>query len=435
MFEIYRLCLRLGAPFLHTLLDKRTRKGKEDPERLQERKGKPGKPRPPGPLVWVHAASVGEAQSTLILIDNILKLKNNINVLVTTGTVTSARMMSQKLPARAFHQFYPVDHPDWVKGFLDHWRPELVLWMESEIWPCMLQEIKKRDIPAALINARLSAKSARLWKLLPGPARQLLSAFSSILAQTQEDAAHYAALGAKHIHVTDNLKYSAKPLPVDETDFKNLQGYLRDRPVWVYASSHKGEEALACRVHQILQAAIPELMTIIIPRHIQRGAEIRSICQSYSLKAAQREAEKFLPVDDTDIYIADTMGELGLFYRLAPVACIGRSFSDDGGGGHNPIEAAQLNCAVLHGPNVQYQKQIFREMDEAGAALEVRDEKELTDYLRRMLTDRAYLEQQQRAAFAFAKDKEVVIERVIKALTPLLQKLENPAPLQKAKSA
>jgi 3-deoxy-D-manno-octulosonic-acid transferase len=435
MLEFYRFCLRLVAPALEALLARRTTRGKEDRTRLTERKGEAGLARPEGKLAWIHAASVGEAQSTLILIDNLLKYNENINILVTTGTVTSAKMMAQKLPKRAFHQFYPLDHPDWTERFLDYWKPDLVFWMESEIWPNMLLGIQKRGIPAALVNARLSGKSALLWKIAKGSARRLLNTFSVILAQTPEDADHYVALGAKNVQVTDNVKYSAKPLPADDMDLKDITAYTRGRPLWVYASSHRGEEALACRVHQILKNSLHDIMTVIVPRHPQRGAEIKIICEEHKLSVIRRGADKILPGAETDIYLADTMGELGLFYRLAPVALIGRSFSDDGGGGHNPIEAAQLNCAVLHGPRVQFQKQIFKEMDAAGASVQVNNEKELIDALRAVLTDRTRLEAQQKIASEFAHSKERVIDRVMQALYPLLETTISPVNAKQAKTA
>ena len=421
MLNFYRFCMGMSEKALKGLLERRAQKGKENRLRLAERQGKPSHPRPDGPLVWIHAASVGEAQSALIVIDGLLKLSQNLHILMTTGTTTSAALMAQKLPDRTLHQFFPLDHPDWADRFLTHWSPDLALWMESELWPNMLEGLKRRNIPAALVNARLSDRSFRRWRIFKSAAKQILGCFSMILTQTQKDADYFVSLGAKRVIVTDNLKFSAKPLPAAETDLKILVAKIGSRPLWLYASTHKGEEDMACRIHQILKNSIPDVLTIIVPRHPDRRDSIRLTCEQRKLFVVMRGTEKNLPEQDTDIYVADTIGELGLFYRVAPVACIGRSFSDDGGGGHNPIEAAQLNCAVLHGPDIQNLEEIYAEMDKAGAALNMKNEIEMTNTLQALLTDLSALQRHQAIALRFAKSKENVIQGVLKAITPLLE--------------
>lgn len=421
LLQAYQALAGVSAPLLQGLLRRRAGRGKEDPARLAERQGIAGRGRPDGALLWVHAASVGEAQSALILIAHLLQASPQAHILVTSGTVTSAALMQGRLPPRAFHQFYPLDHPAWVARFLDHWRPDLILWMESEIWPNMLSAIRDRRIPAALVNARLSSASFGKWMMVRPLARAVLSCFSLILCQTQKDAERFTLLGAAPVLVTGNLKYSARPLPADKTELQRLQMQLGTRPVWVYASSHAGEEALACRVHQQLKAALPDLLTILVPRHPHRRGDIMTICQSFQLSCLLRSTEKAPPEDDTDIYIVDTMGELGLFYRLSAAACIGRSFSDDGGGGHNPIEAAQLHCAVLYGPHVQFQQEIYDEMREAGAAQNLRNEAELGSTLYLLFTNPQELKDLQDRAHDFAKSRESVIHDVMAALDPLLQ--------------
>lgn len=424
LLKFYKLLLSVSGSTLKTELTMRRRRGKEDPVRLPERMGVPGRPRPDGLLVWIHAASVGEAQSTLTLIDALLARLPQIHVLVTTGTLTSARLMAGRLPPRAFHQFYPLDHPAWVGSFLDHWRPDLALWMESELWPLMLWELRNRQIPAALVNARLSPRSFKIWRLFfPDTARHLLGAFETVLAQTPQDAAAFRMLGARQVVVTDNLKYSATPLPFDPQGLAGLQKALAGRPVWLYASTHVGEEALACRLHAALKNTLPELLTVIVPRHPERRQEIALLCRNANLQTRLRSEGNGLPQSGDDIYIADTLGELGLFYRLAPVACIGRSFSDDGGGGHNPLEAAQLDCAVLHGPHVQNLAAIYKEMDSRGAAFPLRDENEFRTVLEKFLIDSTALEAQQHKGLAFAQEKGQVLEAVLLSLSPLLDKL------------
>lgn len=422
MFNLYKAFMQLGEPVLNAFLTRRLKRGKENADRLGERRGVTDLKRPDGPLGWVHAASVGEAQSALILINRLLERHKDLHILLTTGTISSAALMAKKLPERAFHQLYPLDHPAWAARFLDHWRPDFVLWMESELWPCMLSEVGKRKIPAALVNARLSPTSLGKWHFARPLARDLLAPFQSILCQTDIDAASFRQLGAEQnrVHVTDNIKYSAAPLPASEKELETLKTAIGDRPCWVYASTHKGEETLAARVHSALKSNLPGLLTIIVPRHPERRNEIAAALDDAGLNVQFRGDDHAAPLASTDIYIADTFGELGLFYRAAPMACIGRSFSDDGGGGHNPIEAAQLDCAVLHGPNIQNLQEIFDQMDSAGAARKTPDENALSRELLTLLSRPEKLSEFRTIARNFAGQKESVIDRVLAHLSPML---------------
>ena len=420
MLTFYSFLTRHAGWLFDAILKRRLKRGKEDPARVNEKRGQTNLKRPKGTLLWVHAASVGEAQSALILIKEMLRLYD-ISVLVTTGTKTSAAMMAANLPKGAVHQYYPLDYPAWNEAFLAHWSPDLVFWMESELWPNMLGVVKERGIPAALINARLSAKSYGLWQKIPRSIERLLRCFDMILTQTQKDATRYETLGAAMVRVSGNLKYSAQPLPVNKRDLKALTGTLMNRPVWLYASSHAGEEELVYRAHKILQSRFPNLLSIIVPRHTDRSADIAEMAKAYDLSVCMRGKNKYLPSRSDDIYIANTMGELGLLYRLAPLAVIGRSFSDDGGGGHNPIEAAQRHCAVLSGPNVQYQQEIFDDMVAANAARIADTEEYLTQYVSDLLGDQTALQAQQNTAFDFAKSQSHVMTPLMNYLQPLLK--------------
>lgn len=424
VLSLYSTCMRMASPLVSAYLRKRQRAGKESRSRFEERMGRTERPRPDGRLIWVHAASVGEAQSVLILIRSLLSRYDGLHILVTTGTRTSAKMMDNALPEGAFHQYFPVDQPEWVEAFLAHWAPDLIFWMESELWPNMLMAIQGRKIPAVLVNARLSPRSFGVWSLFKGTSRRILDSFALILCQTEQDAAYYRRLGGQNVLVTDNLKYSAAPLPCNDEDLQRLVGALRNRHCWVYASSHAGEEKLAARIHTHLQASTPDLLTIIVPRHPERREAIAQELGAFSLNITMRGADKTLPDEDTDIYVADTMGELGLFYRACPVAVIGRSFSDDGGGGHNPIEAAQLHCVVLHGPNVQNLQEIFDEMDAAGAARLCATPQELGSQLHALLHSAQEIEAQQQKAYDFARRKEKVLDTVLEAIAPFLDALE-----------
>jgi 3-deoxy-D-manno-octulosonic-acid transferase len=306
---MYKKLMAQAEPLLTRLLARRLARGKEDAARLPERMGTPSRPRPEGCLIWIHAASVGEAQSALILVDR-LKRETDAAVLLTTGTRTSADLMARRLPAGCFHQYIPLDHPKWVDRFLNHWRPDLALWMESELWPNLLGGIATRGIPAVLVNARLSAKSYRHWRLLGSAAGDMLRVFSLILAQTDGDAKRFRKLGAGNILVTDNIKYSAAPLPVDDAA---LSAFPASRPLWVYASTHAGEESMACRLHEKLKPKVPGLLTVIIPRHPERRDEVAAEIEKHRLSFTRRGAEHTLPRDTDDVYLVDTMGELGTF--------------------------------------------------------------------------------------------------------------------------
>ena len=425
MYPAYRFLTYLSAPILKIILQARLSKGKELPSRYLEKTSNIRKNRPEGALYWVHGASVGEAQSALILINKITETTPDIHILVTTGTVTSAELMAKKLPKNAFHQFYPLDHPGWVKKFLDHWKPDAVLWMESELWPNMLHAIHGRQIPAALINARMSEKSFKAWRRFPKLAKETIQAFEKILCQTDTDQRYYQQLGAKHTFVTDNLKYSASPLSCDIEDLNDLTKACAGRPMWVYASTHNGEEQIAHKIQKSLVEKWPDLLTIIVPRHPERRQEIKAKCAPYDLKTIYRGENKALPDKECQIYIADTLGELGLFYALSPIACIGRSLSLDGGGGHNPIEAAQLGRAVLHGENIQNLKEIYDEMHEHNAAISVKTASELESTLITLLKDDRALKALQDAGLTFANKKTNVINTVLTELYPLLPNLNK----------
>jgi len=419
LLTLYEGLMTLAAPLLAMLLRLRAMGGKEDNTRLNERTGIASRARPSGFLVWIHAASVGEAQSTFALIEELRRRNPDIAILLTTGTVTSAKLVQSRLNDSVIHQFYPLDRPAWAQRFLDHGKPDLVLWMESELWPAMLARVQDRAIPAALINARLSPRSYTRWKSASATARFILGTFKTILAQTEDEAARFEDLTGRDILVPGNIKYAAVPLPCDNSALAALEKQTARRKVWLYASTHDGEETLAARIHTRLAPNIPGLLTIIVPRHPARGRDIAATLAKQNIAVALRS--NHAPVQqNTAIYIADTLGELGLFYRLAPVACIGRSFSDDGGGGHNPIEAAQLGCAVLHGPKVQNLAQIYADMDSASASLRVNNEDDFVAHLGKLLTDNDALEALRARGLSFTGRSAAVLDSVMDALAPLL---------------
>jgi len=335
----------IAAPALRVSLANRVRHGKEIAGRLAERRGIDRTPRPQGRLLWLHAASVGE---TVSLLPVVAELPAHISVLLTTGTVTSAALLEQRLPAmdlkpRVIHRFAPLDVPSWVDRFLDHWRPNAAAFVESELWPNLLRSANRRGIPMVLVNGRLSPRSAGIWNRAPAFARMVLGSFRLIQARGEADAARFRALGADRVTAPGDLKLAAPPLPVNEATLASLQSALAGRPVWLAASTHPGEEELVAAAHQALVPRYPGLVTIITPRHPERGPQIAA-----ALKAPARSVGSPLPAEG--MWIADTLGELGLWYRLAPIAFVGRSLVAPGGG-QNPLEPARLGCAVAVGPH------------------------------------------------------------------------------------
>ena len=414
---LYRGLTAIAAPFVDFYLSRRLARGKEDPSRLTERRGVASRERPDGPLIWLHAASVGEAQSALALIRRILDSHAGLHVLVTTGTVTSAQLLADRLPPRSFHQFVPVDRLSWVRRFLDYWRPDLSLWMESDLWPNLLSETVNRGLPAVLVNGRMSSRSYNRWRRVSGFDRRLIRGFSLCLAQTEEQAERLRALGADQVKCVGNLKFSAAPLPGDEDDLRVLRDAIGDRPIWLAASTHPGEEAMVADVHDRLAARYPNLLTLIVPRHPSRGADVARILSAGGLKPCRRELGE-LPASDCDIYLADTLGELGLFYRLADIAFIGGSTANHGG--HNPLEAAQLRCAVVHGPDMANFQSIADELHAAGGIVQIDGAADLADAVARLMDDGGAREAQISAAAAVAEANRSVVDRVHGELAPFL---------------
>jgi 3-deoxy-D-manno-octulosonic-acid transferase len=380
----YLLASRLADPVALPLLRRRMARGKEEPARLAERLGRAGLARPAGRLVWLHAASVGEATSALPLIAA-LRGRMDANFLLTTGTVSSAQRMACALPPGAVHQYAPVDTHRAVRRFLGHWRPDLGIWIESEIWPRLVLETARREVPMALVNARLSAGSFRRWRRLPAMARRLLGSFRTVLAQDGETVERLRELGVE-ARFAGNLKALVTVPECNEGELAALRGALGRRPVWLAASTHAGEERAVLDAQKSLRQHRPLL--ILAPRHPERGDDVAQLVAAAGLSAARRSAGG-VPDSGTDVWLADTLGEMGLWYRLAPIAFVGGSLV--GAGGHTPFEPVQLGSAVLHGPHVANFAPAYAALDGGGGAVAVADAAELAAALGRLIADPAAL--------------------------------------------
>jgi 3-deoxy-D-manno-octulosonic-acid transferase len=365
----YRAVMSLARPALWLLLHRRAERGKEDRTRQTERYGIAGIARPDGDLLWLHAASVGETNAVLPLIERLLAARPDLTVLLTTGTVTSAGIAAKRLPTRALHQYLPLDSAPYMRRFLDHWRPTVAVLTEQEIWPNLILEAHARGIRLALINARMSGKSLARWQGKPNVARALFGRLDAVLAQNEQLARALASLGAINAAAVGNLKLDAPLLPVDEAAATALNAALACRPRFVAASTHAGEETIVAEAHRLMRPTLPELCTIIAPRHPHRGSQIAANLAAAGHAVAVRSRGE-LPHAGVDIYIADTIGELGTLYSVAHIAFIGGSLVDRGG--QNPIEAARLGASVLVGPYRSSFLDIYEPLLAAGGAVEVR---------------------------------------------------------------
>ena len=350
--------------------------GKEDPERLEERLGISLAERPTGNLIWFHAASVGESLSLVELIKRISSSQPDYNFLITTGTITSAKLILSRLPGNAVHQYIPVDTPRAVEKFLDRWRPSLAIWTESEFWPNLISFTSARDIPMILINARISEKSYRRWRFFKKSLKNLIEKFNYSLIQDEKTVKYFSKIGisSNNFELTGTLKEGSAALPHSEIEQVEISKQILNRPVWLAASTHEGEEKLIAAAHRHASKASQGLLLIIVPRHPERGLEIASILAKENFKICLRSKKDKIS-SDTQIYIADTLGELGLWYRVAPVSFVGGSLVPIGG--HNPFEPAALGSAILHGPYVENFKEIYNRLNVAGAAVKIEEASEL----------------------------------------------------------
>ncbi len=416
-YGLYRALTTLLGPLFGWLLRRRLRQGKEDAGRIGERLGLPGRDRPRGELFWVHGASVGEMVSVLPLVERLLQRDPDLHVLLTSGTVTSARIVADRLPARALHQYIPIDRPRCVASFLDHWRPDLALWVESELWPNLIHQSQANGVPMALINARMSEKSFRRWSRLPLLIKPLLQCFEYCVAQSAPDAGRLATLGAHNVSFHGNLKAASPPLPADPRDLHILKTAINRRPRWLAASTHPGEEAMIAAVHKKLAGRFPDLLTIVVPRHAERGDDIATELAATGLSVARRSQNHDIGAD-TDVYLGDSMGEMGLYYRLATIVFIGGSLVEHGG--QNPLEAARLDSALLFGPHMFNFTDLATAMTRAGGAHLVTDRDTLADQVAILLGDETEATRRANAAAQAADDGLDVVSAVLGQIAPVL---------------
>jgi 3-deoxy-D-manno-octulosonic-acid transferase len=411
--KAYRTSMSLLRPFTPLLLKLRERSGKEDPRRRGERLGIASMARPNGVLCWVHAASVGETNAVLPVIEALGNARPDLNFLLTTGTVTSAGLAARRLGPRAVHQYVPLDAPEYAARFLEHWKPDLAVFTESEIWPSLILETSACNIPIALVNGRLSHRSRRRWQRNKTTAMPLFGRFNIVLAQNDRLAQGFSALGARNVHSVGNLKIDAPPPPVDLNELERLKAALGERPVFAAASTHEGEEETIAAAHRALTRQFENLCTIIAPRHPERGTALAETLKNLGFNVAQRSLGA-VPGPRTDIYIADTIGELGTLYALAPVAFIGGSLIDRGG--QNPIEAVRHGVAVLTGPHWQNFRDAYRTLLRHDGAIEIKSSADIAAAVTKLFESPAELQRMRAGATQALSTLSGALDKTVAAL-------------------
>ena len=412
---IYNNLVRVLYPIaIRRYIEKRKKLGKEDIKRFNERVGRPTKERPQGRLIWLHGASVGESISMLPLINRLLELYPDIHIMVTTGTTTSAEVMAKRLPERAFHQYLPIDNPTFAVRFLRHWQPTIALWFESEFWPAMLSMIKRKNIPLILINGRISNKSFKRWQQFDYIIKEIMDCFTACLGQSEEDAYRLRILGAKDAMCLGNIKYAGLPIPVDAQKKKEMLEQINGRPVWLASSTHNDEEFKIARFLTDLKSKHPSLLTIIAPRHPNRGVEIRDkIEKDYQLKTALRSANEPI-TPQTDVYIADTIGEMGLWYEISPIVFVGGSLIPHGG--QNFMEPSRCRDAVIVGPHMHNFTDAMNRAKHADGIIQVNDIIELTEMVDQLLSNKELLEAKRSLAYNWATSEAKVLDGIVEKI-------------------
>lgn len=421
LLTLYRAAGRLVEPIAPALLGWRRRRGKEHPLRWSEKLGKASLPRPEGTLAWLHGASVGETAALSPLVEALCA--EGFAVLVTSGTTTSARMLQTRLPAGAMHQFAPLDLPGPTRRFLDHWRPAFAMIAESELWPGWIEATHRRGAPLFIVNARMSERSYGRWRRRPALISAMLSRIAMVFARTREDGERFLDLGAPRVVVAGNLKYDAPALPADPAALAELGAAIGARATWAAASTHEGEEQIALDVHRALAPRFPDLLTLIAPRHPERGEAVSALARAAGLKVTRRSLGE-RPGPQTQVHVIDTIGELGLVYRVVGAAFVGGSLVQRGG--QNPIEPARLGVAALHGPHVSNFTEDYALLDAQGGGVPVADAQALAVALAGFLGAPARLRAAGRAASEAVESRMGATRRILSELAALADAPEPP---------
>lgn len=364
----YMTLRALAHPLAQLVLRKRHAKGRETPERAAQKQGRANVARPEGMLIWLHAVGLGEVMALRPLIAALQEQAPQVQILLTSSARSAGIAVGAQMPAGVIHQALPLDVPRYTRAFLDHWRPDLAIWSEQDLWPGLIEETAARNIPLAYVNARMTDESVNRRRKLAGLYRDTLRHFTLIAAQEARTAHHLTSLGARNVQIMGSLKPAAAPLGYVAQDLDALRATIGARPVWLAASTHADDEAMVLAAHRELLGQDPTRLLILAPRAPERAHAIMAECAALGLTSIQRSTAAPI-MAGTEVYIADTLGEMGLWIRLAQIALIGGSFGPVGG--HNPWEAICLGCPVLHGPNLWNFRADYDQLAASGLAQQI----------------------------------------------------------------
>ena len=421
----YKLITYLLYPAFWLLLIVRFVIGKENKKSFKEKRGIIAAQDLSKPRLWFHGASVGESLSLLPLIDKLANIYPQWDFIITTGTISSGAILEQKLKDKINiqHHYLPFDFPCWVERFLKTVNPQIAFMSESDFWPNLISQTKKHNLPIILLNGRMSPKSFKNWQKRIGFARKLFSNFDLTIVQTPQDETFFTTLGAHNVVRTGNMKYSNPPLTFNEDDLRDLKQNIQNRPLWLFSSSHGGEEEIALNTHTALNEKHNDLLTIIVLRHPNRKNDVKTVLEKQKHKFAFRSDVGNHISSDTEIYVVDSFGELGLFYTLTDITCIGGSFVPLGC--HNPIEAAQLDCAILFGPHIFNFTETCSELLQEKAAIQVNNQKDFIEKFSLLFDDKKKIELLKNNAKKYAKSKSGILSLVESKIAPYLNTVEK----------
>ena len=363
MFFIYNIAINLIILISPFIILVRLFKNKEDKIRFKEKFCSFSKKRGTGKLVWFHGSSVGEILSVIPLVEKLEKKKSIKKILITSSTLSSSNVLSNFKLTKTIHQFFPIDSNFLTEKFLNYWNPSVAIFIESEIWPNMLMNIKKKSLPLILLNARITKKSFNKWRMIPSMSKILFNTFNICFSQNKETKKYLKSLGSKKIKFLGNLKYSESKTQKENTLNNSLKNILNYKKVWCAASTHNSEEKICAIAHKKLKKKYKNLLTIIIPRHTQRAESIASEIQDIGLKIQIRSMKNKLS-NNTEIYLADTYGETKSFYNICKTVFLGGSLINHGG--QNPLEPVRLGCKVVHGPYIQNFTEVYQLLKKGG---------------------------------------------------------------------
>ncbi len=411
------------APLLWLYSFYKSRKYDDCEKRLKNHCGKATLSRPDGKIVWMHAASVGETLTAITLLEHLKSLDSQLKFLITTTTKTAANLLLSRfelnplLSSCCVHQYAPIDVYPWCKRFIDYWHPDVALFFESELWPNLIKVASDKSIKLGLINARVSVNSLKNWQKFSASISKVLEKFSVIIAQSQYDADNIQNFVKQKVGYYGNLKHSAEKLPINESVLKSMGEFIKDKFIFIAASTHKGEEEEIIRAHRILKQSY-DIFTILAPRHPNRCQDIGLMCFNEGFNYLRRSQVGNAINSNTEVYIVDTIGELGTFYSMAEIAFVGGSIVSHGG--HNILEPAKLSCSVMHGSYMHNFKELDETFRRADASVVVHDGKELAEEVIKQIEDKKKLKTLQQNAFKVATSQYVILEKVANAIKGIL---------------